>query len=86
MNYLTVALVTGCLAILLGTAPMGRFLDVLADLEDGLNRFRDSLHGLGLRPVRLVSLNRERRLGGQIWFAVAGVILILSALIAYLAS
>lgn len=84
MHYLAVALITGCLAILFGIAPMGRFLDVLDNLED---RFRDSLYGLQLKPVRrMVNLSREGRLDGQIWFAVAGAVLILFALLAYLAS
>jgi hypothetical protein len=84
MHYLDVALITGCLAILFGIAPGGRLLDALYDLED---RFRDSLSGLQLKPVRpLVDINRDGRLHGQIWFAVAGVALILLALIAYLAS
>jgi hypothetical protein len=84
MHYLEVALITGCSAILFGIAPGGRLLDALYDLED---RFRDSLSGLQLKPVRpVVNLNRDGRLDGQIWFAVAGVALIVFALLAYLAN
>jgi len=84
MDHLAVALITGCLAIFFGIAPGGRLLDGLYDLED---RFRGSLYGLQLKPVRrMVNLNRDGRLQGQIWFAVAGAVLILFALIAYLAS
>jgi hypothetical protein len=84
MHYLTVAFITGCAAILLGIAPGGRLLDGLNDLE---NRFRDSLYGLQLKPVRrIVNVNRDGRLQGQIWFAVAGAVLILFALIADVAS
>jgi len=84
MHYLAMALITGCAAIVFGIAPGGRLLDQLYDLED---RFRGSLYGLQLRPVRrMVNLNREGRLPGQIWFAVAGVALILFALIAPLSS
>lgn len=84
MRYLEIAFITGCLAIVLGIAPMGRLLDGLDDLED---RFRGSLYGLQLKPVRrMVKLNRGGRLNGQIWFAVAGVAFMLVALLAYLAS
>ncbi len=84
MHYLAVAFITGCSAVLLGLAPMDRLLDELDDLED---RFRDSLYGLQLKPVRrMVNLHPGGRLHGQIWFAVAGVALILFALLAYLAS
>jgi len=84
MHYLAVALITGCAAILFGIAPGGRLLDELYDLE---GRFRDSFYGLQLKPVRrVVNENRDGRLHGQIWFAVAGAALILFALIAYLAS
>ena len=82
MQYLEVALITGCLAILFGIVPMGPILDGLDDLED---HFRGSLYGLQLKPVRrLVKINRNGRLHGQIWFAVAGVVLMLFALLAYL--
>jgi hypothetical protein len=84
MHYLEVALITGCAAILFGIAPGGRLLDGLCELED---RFRGSLYGLQLKPVRrMVKLNRGGRLKGQIWFAVAGVALMLFALLGYLAS
>ena len=84
MDYLAVAFTTGCLAILFGIAPMSGLLDELEDLE---NRFRGSLYGLQLKPVRrMVHLNRNGRLHGQIWFAVAGVALMLFALLAYLTS
>jgi len=80
MHYLAVALITGCLAILFGIAPMGPFLDELYDLED---RFRGSLNGMPFRPIRhMVRLNRHGRLHGQIWFAVAGLALMLFALLA----
>jgi len=82
MHYLAVALITGCLAILFGIAPMGLFLDALYDLED---RFHGSLNGMPLRPIRrMVRLNRHGRLHGQIWFAVAGLSLMLVALLACL--
>ena len=84
MHYLAVAFITGCSAILFGMTPGGRLLDELYNLED---RFRGSLYGLQLKPVRrMVNVNRGGRLHGQIWFAVAGVALILFSLLAYLAS
>ncbi|HLN00594.1 MAG TPA: hypothetical protein VK335_15005 [Bryobacteraceae bacterium] len=84
MYYLAVAFITGCLAILLGVTPVG---DLFETFRDEFDRFRDSLYGLQLKPVRrMVNLNRGGRLHGQIWFAVAGVALILFALLAYLAS
>jgi hypothetical protein len=70
--------------ILLGVTPVG---DLFETFLDELDRFRDSFYGSQLKPVRpMVNLNREGRLHGQIWFAVAGVALILFALLAYLAS
>jgi hypothetical protein len=87
MHYLEGAFITGCLAILLGIVPLGGLPDLLNHLRGELDRFRDSSYGSQLRSVRpMVNLNRDGRLHGQIWFAVAGVALILFALVAYVAS
>jgi len=79
MEQLMVPVVTGCLAILVGVAPASGMID---GFVDGMERFRVAILGLPPRPPRrIVNLNRSKRFKGQIWFAVAGVALILIALL-----
>jgi len=71
---------TGCIAILIGVAPVAGLID---DFGDAIERFRAAF-GLPRRlPIRMVNQDRSKRFKGQIWFAVAGAALIVIAVSNY---
>jgi len=84
MEQLTVPVVTGCLAILIGLAPVDGLMDgFVGEIE----RFRAAILGLPPRlPVRIINQDRSRRFKGQIWFAIAGAAFILVAVVNYVSS
>jgi hypothetical protein len=78
MDQLLVAVITGCFAILIGVTPLGGLLE---DFVDSIERFRSEINGVPpRRPIRLISQDGRKRFKGQIWFAVAGVGLIVIAI------
>ena len=82
MNTIGVALFAACLGIVLGLVPLG---GVIENLRDAIDRIRMSFYGapaVYARPV--IRVKRDGRMEGQIWFAVAGVALIVFVLLEYL--
>ena len=78
-KQLAIAIVVGSVAIAVGVIP-----GLLEGLREGIERFHDSLSSFPPRRTRRYD-NSETgdRLGGQIWFALGGVVLILVSLFAY---